>query len=79
VSDNGPGIPKAIREHIYEPFFTTKAAGAGTGLGLSIAYDIIKNGHHGEMRVDEALEGGADFIIELPLSETATTEIPLAG
>ncbi len=52
-------LMERTREHIYEAFFTTKAAGAGTGLGLSIAYDIIKNGHHGEMRVTETLEGGS--------------------
>ncbi|MFZ1728965.1 MAG: ATP-binding protein [Bacteroidota bacterium] len=67
VSDNGPGVPSNINEHIYEPFFTTKPAGTGTGLGLSIAHDIITNGHNGRLHVEDASGGGADFIIELPL------------
>jgi two-component system NtrC family sensor kinase len=41
VSDNGPGIPKAILARIFDPFFTTKPVGSGTGLGLSICYGII--------------------------------------
>ncbi|NMH26453.1 sensor histidine kinase, partial [Flavobacterium silvaticum] len=39
VKDNGGGIPDAIREKIFQPFFTTKPTGEGTGLGLSLAYD----------------------------------------
>ncbi|MFA6233424.1 MAG: ATP-binding protein [Bacteroidota bacterium] len=71
VSDNGPGIPAAVKERIYEPFFTTKAAGTGTGLGLAIAQDIITKGHGGRLHVKDAPDGGADFIIELPLSRSA--------
>ncbi|MBE0646024.1 MAG: two-component sensor histidine kinase [Bacteroidetes bacterium] len=67
VRDNGPGIPAALKERIYEPFFTTKAAGRGTGLGLSIAFDIITKGHGGILRAEEAPGGGAEFVIELPL------------
>ena len=38
VSDDGPGVPEAIRPHLFEPFFTTAAS--GTGLGLYIAREI---------------------------------------
>ncbi len=71
IRDNGPGIPEAIKKRIYEPFFTTKAAGTGTGLGLSIASDIVTKGHGGRLLVEDAPGGGAEFIIELPLSRPA--------
>ena len=41
IHDNGGGVPEAIRDKIFKPFFTTKPAGFGTGLGLSISYDIV--------------------------------------
>jgi two-component system NtrC family sensor kinase len=66
VSDNGNGIPVAVKDKIFQPFFTTKPTGQGTGLGLSLSYDIIK-AHGGEIKV-EANEGeGAEFIIILPI------------
>src|SRR5205807_9996871 len=42
VSDTGSGIPKAIRDQIFEPFFSTKEVGRGTGLGLSMVYGFLK-------------------------------------
>jgi PAS domain S-box-containing protein len=47
VSDSGDGIPDAIRDRVFEPFFSTKAVGKGTGLGLSMVYGFVKqsNGH----------------------------------
>lgn len=65
ISDNGPGIPDAIKDKIFQPFFTTKPTGEGTGLGLSLSYDIIKaNG--GEIKVISEEGKGTTFIIELP-------------
>ena len=52
IRDNGTGIPKAIREKIFNPFFTTKPTGKGTGLGLSLTYDIIVQVHSGRLEVD---------------------------
>ena len=67
VKDNGTGIPAAIKEKIFQPFFTTKAAGQGTGLGLSLAYDIVSKAHGGDLKV-ETIEGeGSEFIVTLPL------------
>ena len=71
IRDNGMGIPEAIREKLFTPFFTTKPAGQGTGLGLSISYDIIVHGHGGEMSF-ESVEGEyAEFIISLPKGKPA--------
>jgi len=67
ISDDGPGIPEAIRDKIFSPFFTTKKPGEGTGLGLSISYDIITNKHQGSISVDCPPEGGTIFTLSLPL------------
>jgi signal transduction histidine kinase len=75
VSDTGPGISEEVAKKIFEPFYTTKAAGEGTGLGLSVTYGIIQD-HKGDIRVERADSGGARFVIELPLDisrETAST------
>ena len=63
VEDNGPGIPEATRNRIFEPTFTTKAAGVGTGLGLAICAKIVAD-HGGTLVVDTSPElGGARFIL----------------
>lgn len=68
VKDNGPGIPEAIKDKIFQPFFTTKPTGQGTGLGLSLSYDIVK-AHGGELKVKSHPAGkhGTEFITELPV------------
>jgi signal transduction histidine kinase len=65
-SDNGPGIPKAVRERIFDPFFTTKPVGKGTGLGLSISYKIVVEKHGGTFTCDSQPDQGTTFLIELP-------------
>jgi histidine kinase len=67
-SDTGGGVPVRVREKIFEPFFTTKSEGKGTGLGLSISYGIIKE-HGGTIAVTENREGGATFLIRLPVPD----------
>ncbi|MCC7402594.1 MAG: tetratricopeptide repeat protein [Chitinophagaceae bacterium] len=69
IRDNGPGIPDAIKDKIFQPFFTTKPAGQGTGLGLSLSYDIVKV-HGGEIKVKSLSGGktGTEFIIQLPVA-----------
>ncbi|MEQ9423548.1 MAG: GAF domain-containing protein [Cyclobacteriaceae bacterium] len=64
VKDNGTGIPDAIKEKIFQPFFTTKPTGEGTGLGLSLSYDIVK-AHGGELFVESSLKKGTEFTIRL--------------
>ena len=67
VTDNGNGIPAAVLDKIFQPFFTTKPTGEGTGLGLSMSYDIITKGHGGELKVETKQNVGSTFIIQLPL------------
>lgn len=67
IKDNGPGIPDAIKDKIFQPFFTTKPTGKGTGLGLSLAYDIVK-AHGGELMVESKEGEGSVFNIQLPIS-----------
>jgi GAF domain-containing protein len=66
IRDNGIGILAAVREKMFNPFFTTKPAGEGTGLGLSMSHDIIVKQHGG--RIDVETEPGqfTEFIIVLP-------------
>ena len=65
VTDNGNGMPEAVKEKIFQPFFSTKPTGEGTGLGLSMSYDIVK-AHGGEIEVSSKENTGTTFIIELP-------------
>lgn len=65
VDDSGPGVPPEAREHIFEPFYTTKAVGMGTGLGLAVAYSMTKR-HGGHIDVDASDLGGASFRVCLP-------------
>lgn len=71
ISDTGMGITDAIKDRLFDPFYTTKEEGQGTGLGLSIAYGIIQQ-HNGRITVESSPGEGASFHIHLPLqAETA--------
>ncbi|TAD86869.1 MAG: GHKL domain-containing protein [Bacteroidetes bacterium] len=65
VKDNGGGIPAAIREKVFQPFFTTKPTGQGTGLGLSLSYEIAK-AHGGELKLETEDGEYTSFVMELP-------------
>ena len=66
IKDNGNGIPKSVRENIFNPFFTTKPTGEGTGLGLSLSYDIVTKVHGGEITFESEDGKYTEFIITLP-------------
>ena len=68
VADTGCGIPAAIRDKIYDPFFTTKAVGKGTGQGLAIAHRIIRERHRGTIECDSTVGKGTRFVIRLPFA-----------
>jgi two-component system C4-dicarboxylate transport sensor histidine kinase DctB len=68
VSDSGPGIREDILPRLFEPFTTTKPAGAGLGLGLMISAHIVRD-FGGRLRASNLEQGGACFVIELPLAE----------
>jgi signal transduction histidine kinase len=65
MRDNGMGMSDETMEHIFEPFFSTRAVGKGTGLGLSITYSIIQE-HKGTIEVFSKPGEGSEFIITLP-------------
>jgi signal transduction histidine kinase len=66
IRDNGTGIPPAIRDKLFQPFFTTKPTGEGTGLGLSISYDIVTQQHGGTITVDSEPGAFTEFTVRLP-------------
>jgi signal transduction histidine kinase len=78
VSDTGPGVEADVAEKIFEPFYTTKAAGQGTGLGLSVTYGIIQD-HRGKISVERAESGGAKFVITLPLEPEKAVALEVAS
>ncbi|MDH6168729.1 two-component system OmpR family sensor kinase [Variovorax boronicumulans] len=69
VNDRGPGVPPALRERIFEPFYRLPGASernGGVGLGLALVKSIAER-HGGTVRCEDAPEGGASFVIRLPV------------
>jgi len=65
ISDNGPGVPENVIEHIFEPFYTTKDPGDGTGLGLTITATIMQK-HGGSIELVRTGNGSTCFQLTLP-------------
>jgi two-component system, NtrC family, sensor kinase len=76
ITDDGHGIPEALRSRLFIPFFTTKAPGEGTGLGLSVSFGIV-TGHGGTLRYEPGPAGvGSSFILELPIEPNTPATSP---
>jgi two-component system, NtrC family, sensor kinase len=69
VTDNGIGIPEAIRARVFDPFFTTRTVGQGIGQGLAQVHAAVVNLHGGTVRFDSRIGEGTCFIVSLPLRE----------
>jgi len=78
VADDGPGVPEADRERVFDPFYTTKDPGEGTGLGLAIVARTVHDAG-GTVWVDRAREGGAVFKVFLPLAWQSVSSVVEPG
>lgn len=65
VEDDGAGLPESVRQHLFEPFTTTKPPGEGTGLGLYTSYMLVQ-AMHGSLSLDAAPQGGTRARVILP-------------
>jgi signal transduction histidine kinase len=74
ISDNGPGIPDAIRDRVFEPFVTHGKKG-GIGLGMAIVDNVV-TAHHGKIKLETGPDKGTLFVIELPQFSPNSHEHP---
>jgi signal transduction histidine kinase len=70
-SDSGPGVKEPHR--VFDPFYTTKPIGKGTGLGLSAVYGVVQD-HQGQITCQNKPEGGAVFVLHLPVANHADSK-----
>jgi len=66
ITDDGPGIPAEVQSQIFDPFFTTKDIGKGTGLGLDVVNRIVRQQHHGSVKM-QSVPGCTSFIVCFPI------------
>ena len=69
IDDNGIGIPAAVQQKLFNPFFTTKPVGKGTGMGLSISYQIVTDKHGGTLQCISEPGKGATFLVKIPIRQ----------
>ena len=72
VKDNGPGLPDAVVDHMFEPFSTHGKTG-GTGLGMAIVKNVVA-AHHGVITFKTARGEGTSFLVDLPQFATGLHE-----
>jgi signal transduction histidine kinase len=75
-SDSGPGVKEPHR--VFDPFYTTKPIGKGTGLGLSAVYGVVQD-HQGQITCQNKPEGGAVFVLRLPVTKQADPQAMAAA
>lgn len=73
IIDDGQGIDVADRDHLFEPFYSTRTRIGGTGLGLSVAHGVVKD-HGGEIQVESVPGEGTRVVIILPIVDAAAPE-----
>jgi signal transduction histidine kinase len=73
VRDDGPGITDAVRQHLFDPFFSGREAGRGLGFGLSKCWRIVTD-HGGQVIVSRTNTAGAEFCIQLPAISRVTAQ-----
>ncbi len=71
VTDTGIGIPNAIQDRIFDPFYTTKILEKGTGLGLSVSDRIVRQ-HEGTLEFESKPGQGSAFTVNLPVATERT-------
>ena len=77
VRDNGRGMSPAVRERIFEPFYTTKQVGQGTGLGLATVWHLVL-GFGGRVNVESVPDEGSAFHVFLPFRDLPSVAAPAA-
>ncbi|MBB5018216.1 signal transduction histidine kinase [Chitinivorax tropicus] len=74
-SDNGCGMSKEVREHVFDPFFTTRLGEGGSGLGMNICYNLITGLLGGSIEIlPLEPERGSTFVVNLPLVAPTTLQ-----
>ena len=78
VTDDGPGIPEDQRDKIFQAFYQLPddpvASSKGTGIGLAFARSLAE-AHHGSLFLENSSEGGASFVLSLPLGTVETEDV----
>jgi PAS domain S-box-containing protein len=78
VRDSGPGIPPAVLDRIFDPFFSTKEAGKGSGMGLAMVHGIVHQ-HGGHILVESEPGDGAKFRVLFDWPANAAGPAPARG